>query len=65
MRVNGGALGRAFTQLSQLRRGIHAGIVGVSMARRVLARESSTVGFGLGWLPSPTARFPYDVQSNL
>jgi hypothetical protein len=66
MGIDGGArLGRAFVQASRIRRVIRANIVGVGAAHRVAARGSCAVALGLGWLPSLSARFPYDIQSNL
>jgi hypothetical protein len=61
----GARLERAFVQASRIRRVIRANMVGVGAAHRVVASRSCAVAFGLGWLPSPTARFPYDIQSNL
>lgn len=66
MGIDGGArLGRAFVQVNRVRRVIRANIVGVGAVHRVAARASCSVTFGLGWLPFATARFPYDIQSNL
>lgn len=66
MGIDGGArLGQAFVQANRIRRVIRANIVGVGAAHRVAARGSRSVVLGLGWLPFPTARFPYDIQSNL
>jgi hypothetical protein len=66
MGIDGGTrLGRAIVQASRIRRVIRANIVGVGAVHRIAARGSCAVGLGLGWLPSSTARFPYDIQSNL
>jgi hypothetical protein len=66
MGIDGGArLRRAFVRASRVRRVIRANIVGVGAVHRVDARESCAVALGLGWQPSPMARLPYDIQSNL
>jgi hypothetical protein len=66
MGIDGGArLGRAFVQANRIRRVTRANIVGVGAVHRVAARGLYSVAFGLGWLPLRTARFPYDIQSNL
>ena len=61
----GARLGRAIVQASRVRRVIRANIADVGAVHRVAARGSCAVALGLGWLPSRTARFPYDIQSNL
>ena len=58
-------LGQAFVQANRIRRVICANIAGVGGAHRVAARGSCAVAPGLGWLPFPTAGFPYDIQPNL
>ena len=60
----GARLGQVFVQANRIRRVIRANIVGVGAAHKVAARWLCLVALGLGWLPPPTARFPYDIQSN-
>ncbi len=66
MGIDGRArLGRAFVQANRVRRGVRANNVGVGAAHGRAVRGSRVVTLGLGWLPSLTARFPYNIQSNL
>jgi len=66
MGIDGGArLERAFVHANRVRRGIRADIVGVGAVHEVAVRSRSVTRLGLCWLPILTARFPYDIQSNL